>query len=133
MHACKPWVTLFAVILLSSCSSVGPQSAQRQPTKTSRPLQVEELGGGSVITNLGYGIQVNKGSTLQRRWFVINDPSSPVRLSGTGINVVYVSSSIGGDYEYKAAGLASAGETYICLRVAVPALRYLGRTYSHTK
>jgi hypothetical protein len=73
-------------------------------------MQVEELSGGSVVTNLAYGIQVNKGSSLQRRWFVLNDPSCPVKLSGVGINSVYERSSIGGDYKYKPVGVANANE-----------------------
>lgn len=69
-----------------------------------------------MVTNLGYGIQVNKGSSLQRRWFVINDPSCPLRLSGAGINTVYESSS-GGGYEYRSAGLANAGEMITAFEV----------------
>jgi hypothetical protein len=70
-----------------------------------------------VVTNLGYGIQVNKGSSLQRRWFVINDPSCPVQLSGAGISTVYQGSSIGGDYKYKATGLAITSEMVTAFQV----------------
>jgi hypothetical protein len=115
----RKWVVLIVVGILSSFSCSSTQSAQSPQTspKSFRALQVEELKGGSVVTNLGYGIQVNKGSSLQRRWFVINDPSCPVRLSGAGINTVYVSSNIGGDYEYKATGLASTSETVTAFQV----------------
>ena len=48
---------------------------------------------------------------------MINDPSCPVRLSGAGISTVYQSSSIGGDYKYKATGLAITSETVTALEV----------------
>jgi hypothetical protein len=120
MHAMKSWIVLIFTVLLSSPSCISPQGAPGPPSSpknSGRPLQVEELSGGSVVTNLGYGIQVNKGSSLQRRWFVINDPSCPVRLSGAGISTVYQSSSIGGDYKYKATGLAITSETVPALEV----------------
>jgi hypothetical protein len=121
VHA-KSWLVLVAVALLAdpSCAQPQvppPQQQQARPQKASRLLQVEELGGGSVVTNLGYGIQVNKGSSLQRRWFVINDQSCPVRLSGAGINAVYQSSSDSGDYKYKPAGLANAVEPIAAFEV----------------
>ncbi len=98
------------VALLAQISCAQKPSLQVQPHAARRVLQVEALDGGSVVTDLGYGIQVNKGSSLQRRWFVINDPSCPVQLSGAGISTVYESSSVGGHYEYKATGAAIAGE-----------------------
>lgn len=114
MHAGKSWIALVVAALLSglSCANQqGAQSPQSSPrVSSSRPLQVEELSGGSVVTNFGYGIQVNKGSSLQRRWYVINDPSCPVQLSAAGISTVYRSSSIGGEYKYKATGVAATRE-----------------------
>jgi hypothetical protein len=106
-------VFVFVGLLTNLCCAQQKTSV----TTSTRALQVEELTGGSVVTNLGYGIQINKGSTLTRRWFVINDPSCPIRLSGTGINTVYESTSIGGNYKYKAAGTASATEPVKALEV----------------
>ena len=63
-------------------------------------LDVTDSDGGSVVTDLGFKIKVNDGSTLHRHWIVINDPTAPVSLSGVGINTVYRSQSYGGEYEY---------------------------------
>ncbi len=52
-------------------------------------LDVSSLDGGTVSTTLGYGITVNKGSSLHRQWFVINDPSWPISLAAAGINTTY--------------------------------------------
>ena len=120
VRATKSWIVLILIVLLSAPSCVRPQSTpglSSPPKNSGRALQVAELSGGSVVTNLGYGIQVNKGSSLQRRWFVINDPSCPVRLSGAGISTVYQSSSIGGDYKYKATGQAVTTETVTAFQV----------------
>jgi hypothetical protein len=69
-------------------------------------LTVEIVPGGPVLTDLGYGIQVNKGSTLQRSFVVINDPGSPVILRGTGINTKYGSDH----YSFTPIGSVSASE-----------------------
>ena len=71
-------------------------------------LQITESDGGSVVTKLGYGIKVNDGSTLQRHWYVLNDPSAPAQLTNAGINTVYRESSIGGDYKYVPVGNITA-------------------------
>ena len=31
--------------------------------------------------DLGYGIVVNRGSTLERQWVIVNDPDLPIRIS----------------------------------------------------
>jgi hypothetical protein len=114
----RSWLVLIVVPLLGELSCSQQPHAQVQAQLVPRRLlQVEELSGGSMVTDLGYGIQLNKGSSLQRRWFVINDPSCPVQLSGAGISTVYQSSSIGGDYKYKATGSATAGETVTAFEV----------------
>lgn len=107
MHATRSWTFL---IVLASLSSISCSQTQKLSKVDSRPLQVEELGGGSIVTDLGYGIQLNKGSSLQRRWFVINDPSCSVQLKEAGINTVYRSTEIGGDYKYIPAGTVIIGE-----------------------
>jgi|SRR5271157_55360 len=109
------WLLLFAdrlrmVVVLFLIIGIPPCAQTQNATKMDRTLQLEELNGGSTVTKLGFGIQINKGSSLQRRWFVLNDSSCPVRLSGAGITTVYQSSSIGGDYEYKPVGTANASE-----------------------
>ena len=62
--------------------------------------------GGSVVTELGYGVKVNAQSTLMRTWIVVNDSGCPIQLGRSGIKTVY------GDreYNYIPEGSASANE-----------------------
>jgi hypothetical protein len=45
--------------------------------------------GSSVTTKLGYGIIVNKGSTLKREKIILNDSNCPVQLNDVGIETVF--------------------------------------------
>lgn len=55
--------------------------------------------GGSNQTPLGYGIVVNKESSLQREWIVVNSPSFPASIkTPAGIKTSYESK--GSDYFY---------------------------------
>jgi hypothetical protein len=47
-------------------------------------LQVREDDGGSVVVRTANGL-MNQTSSLKRRWFAIDDSSSPVRLNRTGV------------------------------------------------
>ncbi len=76
-------------------------------------ISVKTADGGSVVTELSYGIKVNKKSTLHRSWVVLNDPSCPAQLSGAGINTRY------GDreYNYVPVGTAKTSESITALEV----------------
>lgn len=60
---------------------------------TSAPLaaqQVTKSSGGSIKTELGYGIVLNEKSSLVREWITIHDDSLPVDIVGTtGISSTY--------------------------------------------
>jgi hypothetical protein len=59
--------------------------------------------GGSIQTELGSGIVVNKGSTLQREWLTLHDPAAQVEIKDTvGVATTYVRDRISGHYEYTA-------------------------------
>ena len=60
----------------------------------SQKIKVTNYDGGSVVTELGYGIKVNAQSTLMRTWVVFNDSGCPIQLGRSGIKTVY------GDREY---------------------------------
>lgn len=62
----------------------GPASAQ-----LAREVQVSAYPGGSVTTELSRNIKVNPESSLERSWVVLNDPTSPIQLSGAGIETLY--------------------------------------------
>lgn len=58
--------------------------------------QVTKSSGGSIKTELGYGIVLNKESSLTREWITIHDDSLPVDIVGTtGVNTAY------GDRKYQ--------------------------------
>jgi hypothetical protein len=52
-------------------------------------IQATNLDGGTVTTDLGFGVKVNEKSSLHRKWTVLNDPSCPIQLSNAGIETVY--------------------------------------------
>jgi hypothetical protein len=53
---------------------------------------MDRYSGLSVRTDLGYGISINKESSLKREWFVVRDENAPAALLGeVGINVIYKS------------------------------------------
>ena len=76
-------------------------------------IKVKTTDGGSVVTELGYGIKVNENSTLRRAWVVLNDPSCPFQLINAGIYTEY------GDreYNYVPTGIARASEAISALEV----------------
>ena len=51
---------------------------------------VTRSSGGSIRTHLGYGIVVNKESSLEREWVVVNDNNLPLRIIGNaGVKTFY--------------------------------------------
>ena len=72
--------------------------AQAPPT-----YSVTTGDGGSIRTDLGYGISVSKGSSLNREWIALHDSALPVDLEGTpGVRTVYKSKKYRGEYRYRA-------------------------------
>jgi len=88
------------LILLLGVSACSRSSAQ----VPGRNLTIQSNDGGSAVTELAYGIAVNKGSTLHRRWYVINDSSCPVNLGVVGIKPVFKSQQYGGSYSFTPVG-----------------------------
>lgn len=64
-------------------------TAYAQTGASDRQLTIQTYDGGSAVTELSYGIAVNKGSSLHRRWYVINDSSCPVNLAVVGVKPIY--------------------------------------------
>ncbi len=96
-------VALAAALLLTACLSLddgdtepgaeNEQSVENEPgAENEQSAQACELpdavnvataDGGSVRTNLGFGIILNEESTLSRDWVVIHDARLPVDFEGT--------------------------------------------------
>jgi hypothetical protein len=69
-------------------------------------IKISKVDGGSVITELGYGIKVNKNSLLHRTWIILNDSSCPIQLINSGINTKFSKR----EYSYKAMGEIKTSE-----------------------
>lgn len=70
---------------------------------SSRHVNVTRADGGSITTNLGYGLAVAKDSSLHREWIAVHDARMPVQFQGTpGVSTVYVSKDFSGEYRYRA-------------------------------
>lgn len=81
--------------------STPPAVSMAAPPK-SKP-EITKADGGSITTQLKYGIAVAKGSSLRREWIAINYADMPITLQGTpGVTTVYVSKEYSGDFRYSA-------------------------------
>lgn len=64
--------------------------------------QVTKSSGGSIKTNLGYDIYLNKNSSLTREWITIHEDSLPVDIVGTtGVSTGYGSSNFRYEAKYE--------------------------------
>ncbi len=67
-----------AFLLLFLC--IGKSFAQYTTTKTD---------GGSAVTKYNDDYSVNKGSTLKREWYTLNNAACPLQLKDIGISTLY--------------------------------------------
>ena len=103
---------ILLAMLLVACSqgksTQQPAASAPAPaasTASAAALTMDRHEGTPVSTTLGYGIVLNKESSLKREWFVVADPVAPVAIEGAaGVNVVYQAGErySSGDYQYKA-------------------------------
>ncbi len=91
----NPYFT--ALMLFASCTV----------QSVAQDIQTTNLDGGSVVTDLGDDIKINKGSSLHRTWTVLNDPSCPIQLSDAGIQTLY-EYRLG--YDFRATGSAKTSK-----------------------
>ncbi len=79
-------------------------------------MSVSRSSGGSVQTDLGHEIKVNKESSLMREWITVHDQVLPVDLVGTvGVRTIYDSESSG--YRYRALFSLQASEPLAAVEV----------------
>jgi len=103
-----PFFPIFLAVWGSIFACAQSQPAGRVSPEVGRRLTIAKDEGGSVTTNLGYGIAVNKNSTLRRRIFVVNDESSPVQLQALAAHPLYKSEKYSGSYSFQQTGDAKA-------------------------
>lgn len=65
-------------------------------------LDVSRGTGGAVKLELGYGIALNKSSSLNREWHIINDPRLPLKIESGSAAPKYVTGRSRGEYRYEA-------------------------------
>jgi len=81
---------LIAGLLVANCVC---SSGQTKPAPTPAPatptraLDVTEIDGGN-IANAEYGTVLHKNTSLHRKWYVLNDRTCPVQLTGAGVTPV---------------------------------------------
>lgn len=104
--------SLLSVIRGESSEDRAPEEAvERERPDQAAPTQVTRADGGSITTNLGYGIAVAKNSSLKREWIAIHDPGMPVELEGTpGVATVFIPDGYSNEFRYRSDFTLSAGE-----------------------
>lgn len=120
-HGLRPVAILFGLIAIA-VAAIAAYSLARSPSSLpvalaqSSNLIAFRADGGPVVTELGYGIRVNEGSSLRRAWYWINDPDCPIEISQAGLNTTYKERS----YRYTEEGILNVREP-----VAAFELRYV--------
>lgn len=102
-------IRAFALVLATVLAACGKASeGTKEQAAEDQPLAPEVSfsrgAGGSIVTDLGYGIRVNAGSSLEREWLTAHDTRLPVDLKGTvGIRTYYASGArySSGEYQYR--------------------------------
>lgn len=76
-------------------------------------ITVVKSEGSSVVTELGYGLKVNNGSTLKRDNFTINDASCPIQLNDISVETIYSDRK----YNYKPIGNFTINEPIVAYEI----------------
>jgi hypothetical protein len=82
------------------------------------PATIERGAAGTIRTNLGYGIVLNKDSSLEREWVTVNSPTVPAKLVGAApVVTTYKSAAYSGTYQYEAQFEIDAQEALSAIEV----------------
>lgn len=80
---------------------IGTFDTLGQTVRPANRATVTRENGGSIQTPLGYGITLNKESSLTREWVTVHDNSLPVKMNGTvGIKTIYEPGKVRGEFNY---------------------------------
>lgn len=95
--------TLLSVFSGDNAEEVLEAKAGNEESRESASTAVvTRADGGSITTNLGYGIALAKNSSLKREWIAIHDSSLPVELEGTpGVTTVFLPDGYSSEYRYR--------------------------------
>lgn len=109
-----------------------PATAQsaRSIQSSGAAVTMDRYAGTSVATDLGYGIKLNKGSSLKREWFVVRDADAPASVEGdAGVMVNFKAgerTSVS-QYQYTFGYQVSAKEPITAFELRVHVLDIFGR------
>ena len=106
------------------------QQLEKAPSGKVSSISLDRLGGGSVKVDLGYGITLNKDSSLKREWFVVRDESAPAYIEGNmGVSVQYKPGerSSSGQYIYSADYILKVREAISAVEARVIVIDAFGR------
>ncbi|WP_144289950.1 hypothetical protein [Ideonella sp. A 288] len=93
------------IVLVLALSAIVSSSIAQTAKPLQNALTVSRFEGTSVVTDLGEDVKLNRASTLKREWFVLNDPSAPLKIKGdAGVLIQYRSggASRSGQFQYMA-------------------------------
>jgi hypothetical protein len=122
-----------AMLLVAVVGIAGAANAQqpKAPALSGRSvISMERYPGGGVATDLGYGITLNKTSSLKREWFVVRDDNAPATIEGpVGIGVRYKSGErySSGQYQYQATYTVRAKEPLAAIELRVHVFDVFGK------
>ena len=119
-----------AIALLTAATVVSAQQLKTAPPVKATTISIERYEGGSVVTDLGYNISLNKKSSLKREWFVVRDENSPASIVGSaGVQVTYKSGEkySSGQYQYNVTYKLRANEPIAAFEIRVHVLDVFGR------
>lgn len=118
----------FLLLVVAACALT---SAWAQPSGAPVSITVDRSEGPDVTVSLGYGIVLNKESTLRREWFVVRDAQAPAFIEGpAGIRVVFKDGDRGsrGEFQYTSSYRLAAREPITAFEVRAVVIDVFGRT-----
>lgn len=86
-------------------------------TASSMADTVTIANGGSIQTNLAYGITLNEKSSLQREWITVHNDLPVDIINTAGIKTAYQQERVSGNYVYKANYSLSLKEPVVAYEV----------------
>lgn len=119
-----------------ACTALALSSGSALAQSGAKGITITRADGGPVKTELGYGITLNRESSLRRQWVTVHDEALPLDINGTGCaTAVYESGRVSGDYYYSAQYAVSAKQPVTAFEVRMMVFDVFGdriRTLSGT-
>jgi hypothetical protein len=110
------------LVKLISCSllCISVDQAFPQKNASTRPVTVTREAGGSVRTQLGFNITLNKNSSLSREWIAIHDSFLPADFPITpGVGTIYDGAGTlrSGEYNYRSSVILEVKEPVAAVEI----------------